>query len=194
MSDLLLLRHGESEWNRQHRFQGQADPPLTPLGEQQARLAVEKLREMTVVASSDLQRALRTAEIIAEALGAGDVVIEPGLRERDTGELTGLTRDEVERRWPDRHEIDPPGWEGHEPLLRRVEPALLRVATHGDRVLVITHAGIIRAIEDVLGQPWEPLPNMGGRWIHVDGGELRAGERVVLIDADDERLTVPLET
>ena len=90
MAELLLLRHGQSEWNRLHLYQGQADPPLTALGEQQARLAAEKLRgsPIPMVASSDLRRALRTAELMADALGVEGVVVEPGVRERDTGEWT----------------------------------------------------------------------------------------------------------
>ena len=195
MADLLLLRHGESEWNRLHLYQGQADPPLTDLGEQQALLAVEKLRGIPVVASSDLRRALRTGELLAEALGLDGVVVEPGVRERDTGEWTGLTRPEIERRWPNRADDEfPPGWEDQSSVLVRVQPALHRLADTAPAVVVITHAGVIRAVENHLGQPWAPLANLGGRWLQVEGGTIRPGERVVLIDPDDVRLTVPLET
>lgn len=193
MPDVLLLRHGESEWNRLNRYQGIADPPLTPLGEEQSRLAAEALLAIDQIVSSDLQRAQRTADLLAEALGIEPVVVEPGLRERDTGEWTGLTRQQIEREWPNGTADPPPGWEDDAAVLARVEPALLRIAARG-RTVAVTHAGVIRAVERRLGQPWAPLANLAGRWVHVDGDRLRAGERVVLIDADDERLTVPLET
>src|SRR5947208_13260520 len=102
-----------------------------------------------MVASSDLRRALRTAELMAEALGVDGVVVEPGVRERDTGEWTGLTRDEIRRRWPSQADDDfPPGWEDQSSVLDRVEPALHRLADAAPTAVVVTHAGVIRAGED----------------------------------------------
>ena len=147
MPDLLLLRHGESEWNRLHRYQGLADPALTALGEEQARLAAEVLTGVERVASSDLKRARRTAELLAAALDTGSVVIEPGLRERDTGEWTGLTKEEIERRWPNGTADHPAGWEHDDAVLARVEPALRRLAAVAPCMVAVTHAGVIRAVE-----------------------------------------------
>jgi probable phosphoglycerate mutase len=214
---LLLIRHGQSEWNADGRWQGQADPPLTDLGRHQALHAARNLGTVDAIVASDLQRASETALIIAEALGVGPVVLEPGLRERDAGEWSGLTRAEIERDWPghldspttDRHAAfardpveqptaerrRPPSWEPDEALLERVLDALSRLhdlAPDGE-VIAITHGGVIYALEGRFGSPFERLANLGGRWIDLGpGGELRGlGDRVVLVDPDE--LTVPAQ-
>ncbi len=106
MTRLLLIRHGQSEWNADGRWQGQADPPLTDLGRHQARHAARNLGGGEAIVASDLQRASATALIISAELGVGPVVLEPDLRERDAGEWSGLTRVEIERDWPGY--LDPP--------------------------------------------------------------------------------------
>src|SRR5438270_7968282 len=131
-SRVLLVRHGQSEWNALGRWQGQADPPLSDLGRDQARAAARALGAVDAVFASDLQRATETAHIIAGALGIGPVLIDERLRERDAGEWSGLTRDEIHERYPgylpdDRHRTfapdpdgeprRPPGWESDEALL-----------------------------------------------------------------------------
>src|SRR5690606_34165227 len=93
---VLLVRHGQSEWNAIGRWQGQADPPLSDLGRLQAREASRALGTVDAVWASDLQRAVETAAIIAGELGVGPVVVDPDLRERDAGEFSGLTRPEIE--------------------------------------------------------------------------------------------------
>src|SRR5215831_2437799 len=90
MTRLLLVRHGESTWNAASRWQGQADPPLSSFGERQAEDATVRLSQIaTIVAvwTSDLVRARRTGELIAERLGLGGVRAESRLRERDVGSL-----------------------------------------------------------------------------------------------------------
>ena len=222
MTRVLLIRHGQSEWNADGRWQGQADPPLTDLGRHQAMHAARNLGAVDAIVASDLQRASETALIVAEALGVGPVVLEPGLRERDAGEWSGLTRAEIERDWPgyldspsaDRHAAfgrppgpatvgtpsvgrrRPPGWEPDDVLLDRVVAALGRVhdlAPEGE-VIAVTHGGVVYALEGRLGSPFERLANLGGRWIDVGpGGEPRAlGDRVVLVDPDE--LTIPAVT
>ena len=89
MTRVLLVRHGQSEWNADGRWQGQADPPLTDLGRHQALHAARNLGVVDAIVASDLQRASETALIIAGELGVGPLVLEPDLRERDAGEWSG---------------------------------------------------------------------------------------------------------
>jgi probable phosphoglycerate mutase len=221
MTRVLLIRHGQSEWNADGRWQGQADPPLTDLGRQQALHAARNLGSVDAIVASDLQRASETALIIADELGVGPLVVEPDLRERDAGEWSGLTRAEIDRDWPgyldpppaDRHASfggapagdaaaqpraerrRPPGWEPDQALIARTVAALGRVhdlAPDGE-VIAVTHGGVVYALEGLLGSPFQRLANLGGRWIDVGPrGELqRLGDRVVLVDPDE--LTVPAQ-
>lgn len=123
MTRVLLVRHGQSEWNADGRWQGQADPPLTDLGRAQAHHAARSLGVVDAIVSSDLQRAAETAAILAGELGVGPVVLDPDLRERDAGEWSGLTRSEIERDWP--------GYLGPPPPVRP-SPAAVAVADPGD--------------------------------------------------------------
>ena len=97
---LLVVRHGQSEWNAVGRWQGRADPPLTMEGRRQAAAAARALGTFDGVVSSPLQRAAETAAIIAEHLGIGPVLTDPDLMERDAGEWQGLTRGQIEMEWP----------------------------------------------------------------------------------------------
>src|SRR5918999_3118854 len=102
VTTILLARHGETDWNRESRFQGHADPPLNELGRQQARELAGSLTDSGVAAvyASPLARARETAEIVAEVLGL-PVETRMALREVDVGSWQGLTREEVETRYPD---------------------------------------------------------------------------------------------
>jgi broad specificity phosphatase PhoE len=209
-SRLLLVRHGQSEWNAVGRWQGQADPPLTDLGRAQARAAARAIGGVDAVFASDLQRARETADVISEWLGVGPVITDPGLRERDAGEWSGLTRDEIHEHYPgylpeDRHltfapgrEADlrrPPGWETDAEVLARVLAAIHRahlVVGDGD-ALVVTHGGVIYVLEGHLGEGFARLANGAGRWIVVDGDVLTLGERVLLVTDDGTPVTVPTE-
>ena len=95
MTTLLLVRHGETDWNRDGRWQGQSDTPLNELGRRQARELAEQLDGVDVVYSSDLARARETAEILAERAGV-EVRLDPRLRERGFGAWEGLTLAEIE--------------------------------------------------------------------------------------------------
>ncbi len=195
-TDLLLVRHGESTWNALSRWQGQADPPLSPFGERQAEDAAVRLAEVTTITAvwtSDLVRARRTGELIAKHLGLGRVREEPRLRERDVGAWSGLTRDEIEARWPGylAARRSPPDFEGDEALLARARAGLAAAVegSEGD-VLVVTHGGVVRTIERSLGANPERLPNLGGRWLHAESPtDLSLGDRVVLLEPDE--VTVP---
>ncbi|HUK95572.1 MAG TPA: histidine phosphatase family protein [Gaiellaceae bacterium] len=154
MTTLLLVRHGETDWNRDERFQGQADPPLNQTGRSQAvdlsvLLAADPL---SAVYTSPLQRAFETAEIIAAAHGLEPSTVE-ALREMYDGSWEGLTRAEVEERFPHEyarwleHRRGPGDGESYDGLCGRVVPAILEIAAAhpNGRVLAVTHAGPIRA-------------------------------------------------
>ncbi len=200
---LLLLRHGQSVWNAEGRWQGQADPPLSALGELQAVEAARRLagNAFSGVVASDLLRARRTAEIIAGELGFGDVRLEADLREIDVGDWTGLTRQEIHAGWPgmlaawsEGRVPSTPGGETRVHLAERARATLARLAagaSPGDRLLVVSHGALIRTLDRGLVDEPVAIPNLAGRWYEADGdGALTAGELVVLVDPD-ERTTFP---
>jgi broad specificity phosphatase PhoE len=202
MTRLLLVRHGESTWNAQGRWQGWADAPLSDLGRAQAEAAAPAAAPVDAVVSSDLQRARVTAELMAVVLEVDGVHVEPDLRERDVGDFTGLTRAEIEERWPgalsprfSATARDPRFGESVDELNARVNAALARLAARyaGQRVLVITHGGVVRNLERSFGVEPEPLPNLAGREVVVDPdtGAVEAGERVLLLSPEDVPVTVP---
>jgi broad specificity phosphatase PhoE len=204
---VLLVRHGQSEWNALGRWQGQADPPLSDLGRLQARHAARTIGAVDAIVASDLQRATETAAILSEELGIGPVVVDPDLRERHAGEWQGLTRSDIDRDWPGYLAPPsvgaptpddawaprrPPGWEPDHRLLARATTALARVhaAVPEGEVLVVTHGGLIYTVEESLGASHQRIANLGGRWLDIGpDGSWHLGERVVLVDPDE--LTVP---
>src|SRR4029450_3937582 len=117
---VLWPRHGQSEWNATGRWQGQADPPLSDLGRRQAREAARAIGAVEAGWSAALERGAGTAAIISADIGVGPVVLDPDLRERDAGEYSGLTRAEIEERFPGYLDAGtrPPGWEPDDHLLR----------------------------------------------------------------------------
>ncbi len=188
MTDLLLVRHGESTWNAAGRWQGRADAPLSELGRQQAKMAAATLGTFDAIVSSPLERARDTALVIAEELGQGPVLIEDRLIERDAGEWSGMTKPEIEEHWPGylAQQRRPPSYEHDEPMLERLVDALADMNTEfGDAtVLVVCHGGVIYCLETWLDAPFERVGNLGARWIHIDGDKTGLGERAELIDHD----------
>jgi broad specificity phosphatase PhoE len=168
---LLLVRHGETDWNADGRLQGQTDRPLSDFGRRQARQLAEELadEELEAIYASDLSRARETAEIVAERLEL-PVVLEPDLREKDWGTWEGLTG--VER---DRVEFVGESTEAHQ---ERILRALRRISERhpGDgRVLVVTHGGSMRRVQTAaLG--WAlPVVENCGRWLCAcENGAFRA--------------------
>jgi broad specificity phosphatase PhoE len=155
MTTLLLVRHGETDWNRDSRWQGGSDTRLNDLGREQARTLAEQLDgNIDVVYSSDLARARETAEIVAAKLGLV-VRLDPRLRERGFGSWEGLTTTEIEERFADSHRRWLTGEgagaddaEAFEDFSARVNDFLADVLRlHPDEeVLVISHGGSIRVI------------------------------------------------
>lgn len=201
MPRLLLVRHGESEWNAAGRWQGQADPPLSELGRRQARAAGATVGAVDAVVASPLERAHHTAEAISESVGVGPVLVLPDLMERHAGEWQGLTRAQIDEQYPgylaDRgeHRRRPPGWEDDDVLLERVLRAIdtiLGELDGADDVVVVTHGGVIYALERHLGAEFQRIPNLGARSVTVDGaGRMALGERLLLVDSDEVLVTTP---
>jgi broad specificity phosphatase PhoE len=193
---LLLVRHAESDWNAQGRWQGVADPPLSPRGVEQAVLAGPLVRPfgLTAVVSSDLQRARATADLLAPALAlVGPPDVEPGLREYDLGAWSGLTRAEIEAGWPGEIEawregrlFATPGGEERDAFVARISRAVARVAADhaGQTVLVVTHGGVISALSRELGGPLRRFRHLSGIWVEGEPDRLRAGTVVELLDPD----------
>ena len=189
---VLLLRHAQSEWNADGRWQGWADPPLSPEGTAAASAARAHpaLDSIDAVASSDLARALTTAELLAAGREWPAVLPLRGLRERGAGDWTGLTRAEIEVRWPGAlaaRFADIPGGESVTAVTARAIVALHRIAEHhpGRSVLAVSHGALIRGLAHHLGAAPEHLPNLGGLWIDVGPGRIRPGEAADLLGVEE---------
>jgi bisphosphoglycerate-dependent phosphoglycerate mutase family 1 len=194
---ILIVRHGESEWNRQHRWQGWEDIALTATGEAQARARGTDLLaggpRFAAIYTSDLERAARTADLIAQTLDRPPAIRDVGLRERFGGEWQGSTSAEIDARWPGqraawrRGELAaPPGGEIDSTVLERVHAALERIAAArpGGPVLVVTHHGVLRLLSTRAGVAvTELIPNLGGRWFDWRAGNLTAHAAIAPVAA-----------
>jgi uncharacterized phosphatase len=192
-TDLLVVRHGQSEWNAIGRWQGHADPALSELGRRQAAVAAASIGAVDGIISSDLLRATETAAIIAQQLGVGPVMVDERLRERDVGEWTGLTRSEINRRWPGW--IDdlrrPEGFESVDSVLLRVVEALAAMGESSPRgsLLVVTHGGVIRSLARSHGLDDVPVANLAGITMRISGSGQTVGERIALLDGQAVAVT-----
>jgi len=168
---LLLIRHGQTSWNASGRWQGHSDVPLSRLGRDQARAAARavSVEPLAALYSSDLARAFGTARLVGEPHG---LVPSPDarLRELDVGVWGGLTRAEIEARWPDALAAfdagDPaaraPGGETRAELEGRVYAALDEIAARhtGATLAVVAHGGVLAAVTGEFGHangqvvPW----------------------------------------
>jgi probable phosphoglycerate mutase len=178
---LLVVRHGQSTWNVDHRFTGQADPPLSPLGQGQAADLARRCEGLgiSVVVTSDLSRAYETGLAVTKHLGLPAPVTVADLRERWSETLTGLTRDEIEGRWPgqlaewrEARPIAVPGrHEAFDAFAERVVRGLVAAAGQGDRVLVVAHAGVFVVLGQLDGSgSATETANAEGRWVTVESG------------------------
>lgn len=192
MPRILLVRHGQSLWNAEGKWQGQADIELSDLGRRQAKAAASALGQFDLIASSTLARAAETAYILSNELGIGPIHPVPDLIERSAGEWSGLTRRDIEREWPGYLERNgrPPSYENDDELWVRVERGLLEVASMlGDdpqaEALVVAHGGIIYMLEDRQSQHSGRIWNLGAVWVDVVDGQITVSERVQLINEAD---------
>lgn len=172
MTLFLAIRHAESTMNAEGLWQGQADPPLSPQGRQQAAELAPVLRGrgLTDLVSSDLRRARETAEIVAELLGLG-LRTDPGLREADVGSWSGRPHDEIRAAWPEDYarvragdwEVRPGGGERRRDVRVRAQEAVARACREATGPLaIVTHMGVLRAL-----QPGLVMPNAGTVELHV---------------------------
>ena len=155
VTTLLLARHGETDWNRDHLWQGHTGPPLNETGRRQAAELAAQVKDIDLVYSSDTERAFETAVIVAGRHGL-QVETDPRLREVNFGLWEGLTRAEINERfsggfsrWLSGESSTPDGGEADEVMAERVLAALRDIASRHDdsRVLVVTSGGPIRAVE-----------------------------------------------
>jgi broad specificity phosphatase PhoE len=156
---LLLVRHGETDWNAEGRLQGHTDRPLNAFGRRQAAELAERLRgeRLDAIYASDLVRAQETAEIVGARLGL-PVATDPDLREKNWGSWEGLTGDE-------RAAVEFEG-ESTEEHRERVMRAVRRIAArHPDgRVLVVTHGGSLRRVQAALQGVADPVVDNCAVW------------------------------
>lgn len=170
---LYLIRHGQTDWNVQGKFQGSRDIPLNEVGLQQAKELGKRLREslangelsITRLYASHLSRALVTAEAIGQALGL-PVNREPALAERCFGRWEGLSGAEVREKFPeeyslvraDRYQNSPEGGESIYRMLKRVLPVLQAMAQGEGNAAAVTHGGVIMGLQCCLsGCPYEEI-------------------------------------
>ena len=165
---LVLVRHGQSEWNLKNLFTGWRDVDLTDKGVAEARAAGRQLKAMglrfDVAYTSALVRAQRTMDLMLEELGQRSlsVVRDQALNERDYGDLSGLNKDDARKRWGEEqvhiwrrsYDVAPPGGESLKDTAARVLPYyiqdILPRVLRGERVLVSAHGNSLRALVMVL--------------------------------------------
>lgn len=167
---LVLVRHGQSEWNLKNLFTGWKDPDLTDLGVEEARAAGRVLKAKGISFdrgySSNLARARNTLKIILAEIGQPDIPAlgSEALNERDYGELTGLNKDEARRKWGDAqvrlwrrsYDVRPPNGESLKDTVARALPfyceEILPRLLRGERILIVAHGNSLRALLIVLDQ------------------------------------------
>ena len=162
---LILLRHGETLWNLEGRYQGQMDSPLSQNGLTQAHALAARLERhpFTALYSSDLGRALQTADIIGQHT-SHEIVTDPSLRERHLGIFQGLVKSEIRRKFTDEYHlfknggaeyVVPGGESAVQAALRMIGGLEVLAGRHGDeRIVVVTHGGVASALlRHTLGIP-----------------------------------------
>jgi len=180
---IYLVRHGETDWNRQRRIQGSSDIPLNSTGRAQAKTTGELLssRSWDGIFASPLSRAMETARIIASEIGLEAPGMLPAVVERNYGDAEGRTASEVDALYPG--DTDVPGRESREAVIERALPALVQLAENnlGKSIIVVAHGGVIASILAAVApeRPRTPIVNGSVHSFRHDDGTLR------LINFDD---------
>ncbi len=173
MSNLVLMRHGLSEWNKLNQFTGFTDVELVEEGREEARKAGTELKEkgiiFDVVFTSTLKRAIETTEIALNEAGQGDLIADmikhDDLRERDYGDLTGLNKDVMREKfgeeqvhiWRRSYDVPPPNGESLEMVVEnRVRPYyeanIKSLLNEGKTILIGAHGNTLRSMLIILGE------------------------------------------
>ena len=198
MGEVLLIRHGETAWNREEVFRGRADVALSERGREQARLVAEAVQERPIEAvySSPLSRARDTAQPLAEALGLG-IVVDERLVDMSFGEWEGRPRAEVEKKAPERYELwlkaperfRAPAGESLAEVAARAWPAVDELAERHRVCAVVSHRVVCKVLLcEALGS------GAAGFWrVRVDTGSVsvlrrEGGEWVVTAVNDTHHL------
>lgn len=165
---LILVRHGQSEWNLKNLFTGWKDPDLTELGVTEAKAGGKALKEngltYDIAFTSNLQRAQKTLDYILEEIDQTDIEIiqDEALNERDYGDLAGLNKDDARKKWGEdqvhiwrrSYDVPPPGGESLKDTGARVWPYfmtdIMPRVLKGENVLVAAHGNSLRALVMIL--------------------------------------------
>ncbi|KHK95293.1 fructose-2,6-bisphosphatase [Microbacterium mangrovi] len=197
MTRMILVRHGQTDWNRERRIQGATDIPLNDTGRAQAIEAGRSLRDAVgaapLVVASDLSRAHETARIIAAELDAAEPRLYPGLRERAYGDAEGTTDEEFSARWGSWTDAVVPNAEAPDVVRARALSALQQIdrdlraehAPTAQTVIVVTHGALIRQVLlHATGGAYPPvdesLPNATAYPLLMERDRLRYLEAVLV--------------
>jgi broad specificity phosphatase PhoE len=155
ITKILFVRHGQTDWNVERKWQGHADIPLNETGKAQAAALANRLAEwpITAVVTSDLQRCTQTAQAIGEAIGLQPIP-DPLWRERDVGLFSGMTGEEAKAAYPEiwaaakRGMVDPPQGEAHVDVRQRGIAAYEKVVAEypGEMIVVVSHGGLLHTL------------------------------------------------
>jgi alpha-ribazole phosphatase/probable phosphoglycerate mutase len=169
MTRIFLIRHGETEGAESRRYKGHMDVPLSENGIEQIKRVADYIADnlLTVVYCSDLSRALKSAEIIAEPHGIKPVIVE-ALKERSFGVWEGMSFDEIKGKWPDAFnawaenplKFSPMGGESTIDVRNRVIKAFEEIMKNhnGQNIAIVSHGGVIRVLLcEILGMPLENI-------------------------------------
>ncbi|XP_010028277.2 phosphoglycerate mutase-like protein 4 [Eucalyptus grandis] len=161
-AEIIVIRHGETDWNADGRYQGTLDVELNEIGRQQATAVGERLSregKISAIYSSDLKRAFETANLIATACGGLEVIKDPGLRERNLGDLQGLQPHAAASVCPEAYKAlqsqktdqeIPGGGESIDQVYQRCNMCLRNISVKhkGERIVAVTHGSVLRRLHE----------------------------------------------
>ncbi|MGB9577144.1 MAG: histidine phosphatase family protein [Candidatus Norongarragalinales archaeon] len=201
----MITRHGETEHNRRGAIQGRIDSELSPVGLKQAKALAKRLEkeEFSVIYCSTLKRAIQTAQEIAALHPGVKIVSTPALDERSFGELEGMMREEIFKRYPNykdareahHPETAPPGGESKTQMVARVKPFLEKIIREheGETIVLVSHGGMNTVILSLLLRlPLENTFNIKQANVCVNEVRLQKNGKHELVRLNDTSHLEPL--